>query len=177
MDSGPQALGVRELCRGRRVSLSLVSFEYGGSRFEADRVSFGSSVVVLPVTDDGRLVLEEQWRPAVNAWVLEAPAGRVEEGESPEAAAQRELEEETGYRAARLVRVYTAYVSPGYSDEVQHGFIAMGLTRTEQRLEPDEVIRLRYVRPEEYLDEASEGVADVKTLAVVLSYLKLFRST
>ena len=60
MGEEPEPLGERELCRGRRVSLRSVSFRYGPSTFEADRVSFGSSVVILPVLDDGRVVLVRQ---------------------------------------------------------------------------------------------------------------------
>ncbi len=121
--------------------------------------------------DDGRVVLVRQWRAAVSAWVLEAPAGRVEPGESPEQAALRELEEETGLRARRLERAYSAYVSPGYSDEVQHAFIAYSLERSRQALEEDEVLNLVYVRPEEYLASVTQGVADAKTVALVSYYL------
>ena len=167
----PSVESEEEVCRGRRVSLRRLRVRYGAAAFEADKVAFGQSVVVLPVMDDGRVLLIRQWRAAVGGWVLEAPAGRVEPGETPEQAAARELEEETGYRASRLVRLYTAYVSPGYSDEVQHGFVAYGLVRTRQSPEPDEVIRLAPVRPEEYLSSLAGGVADVKTVALVALYL------
>ena len=171
MGEEPETLGERELCRGRRVSLRSVSFRYGPSTFEADRVSFGSSVVILPVLDDGRVVLVRQWRPAVGSWVLEAPAGRVEPGEEPAQAAERELEEETGYSASRLEELYSSYVSPGYSDEVQYAYLARGLRRVGARPEEDEVIRVVEVDPREYLSQASVGVADLKTVALVALYL------
>ncbi len=167
----PSVESEEELCRGRRVSLRRLTVRYGPSSFEADKVAFGSSVVILPLLDDGRALLLRQWRAAVGGWVLEAPAGRIEPGETPEEAAGRELEEETGYRASRLVRLYSAYVSPGYSDEVQHGFLAYGLYRSRQALEPDEVIRLAPMRPEEYLAGLSSGPADVKTLVLISLYL------
>jgi ADP-ribose pyrophosphatase len=171
MGEEPEPLGERELCRGRRVSLRSVSFRYGSSTFEADRVSFGSSVVILPVLDDGRVVLVRQWRPAVGSWVLEAPAGRVEPGEEPAQAAERELEEETGYAASRLEELYSSYVSPGYSDEVQYAYLATGLRRVGAKPEEDEVIRVVEVDPLEYLSQASVGVADLKTVTLVALYL------
>ncbi|MGC9071914.1 MAG: NUDIX hydrolase [Acidilobus sp.] len=166
----PRVTSEREICRGKRVVLRRLSVSYGSATFEADRVAFGPSVVILPVLEDGRVLLIRQWRAAVNGWVLEAPAGRMEPGEAPEEAARRELEEETGYRAARLERMYSAYVSPGYSDEVQHAFIATGLSRARQALEPDEVIRLAPMTVGEYLSAASSGTVDLKTLALVLLY-------
>ena len=162
-----------ELCRGRRVSLRRLRVRHGETAFDADKVSFGSSVVILPVLDDGRVLLIRQWRAAVGGWVIEAPAGRVEEGETPEHAALRELEEETGYRASRLEPLYAAYVTPGYSDEVQYAFIAYGLTPTRQSLEEDEIIRLAPMRPEEYLAHASGERLDLKTVALVALYLSL----
>ncbi|MGC9112918.1 NUDIX hydrolase [Acidilobus sp.] len=169
--SEPRLSSSEELCSGARVRLERVRFSYNGREFDADRVIFGLSVAVLPVLEDGRVILERQWRPATGSWVLEVPAGRVERGESPEEAAVRELEEETGYRASRLTKVYEAYVSPGYSDEVQHGYIAEGLTRVGQRLEPDEVIRLAFMRPEEALGQAR----DLKTIALLEAYVNLRR--
>lgn len=169
----PRVESEEELCRGRRVSLRRLRVRSGGANFDADKVSFGSSVVVLPVLDDGRVLLIRQWRAAVGGWVIEAPAGRVEQGESPEQAAARELEEETGYRASRLEPLYSAYVSPGYSDEVQFAFIAYGLTPTRQSLEEDEIIRLAPMKPEEYLAQASGDRLDLKTVALVALYLRL----
>ncbi|ADL18456.1 NUDIX hydrolase [Acidilobus saccharovorans 345-15] len=169
--SEPRLSSSEELCSGARVRLERVRFSYNGREFDADRVTFGLSVAVLPVLEDGRVILERQWRPATGSWVLEAPAGRVERGETPEEAAMRELEEETGYRASRLTKVYEAYVSPGYSDEVQHGYIAEGLTRVGQRLEPDEVISLAFMRPEEALGQAR----DLKTIALLEAYVNLRR--
>ncbi len=167
----PTAQSEEEVCRGRRVSLRRLKISYGGSIFYADKVAFGSSVVVLPVLDDGRVLLIKQWRAAVGDWVIEAPAGRIEPGETPEKAAARELEEETGFRASRLERLYSAYVSPGYSDELQYAFVAHGLTPTRQSLEEDEVIRQAPMRPEDYLSLASSAHSDLKTMAVITLYL------
>jgi ADP-ribose pyrophosphatase len=168
--SEPRLTSREALCSGVRVRLEELRFSYNGAEFRADRVAFGSSVAVLPVLDDGSVILERQWRPAINSWVLEAPAGRIEEGETPEEAARRELEEETGYKASRLTKAYEAYVSPGYSDEVQHGFIAEGLSRVGQRLDPGEVIRLVTLRPEEV---ARAEVHDLKTLLLLSIYERL----
>lgn len=167
---GPRIEGDELLCSGRRVKLIRRTVVIGGERVEKDLVSFGSSVVILPIIEDGRAVFLEQWRASVNSWVLELPAGRVERGESMNEAALRELEEETGYRAGSLEKLASAYVAPGYSDEIIHLFIARDLTPGRPHPERGEFLRTVLMKPEDYLLSGS-NVKDLKTLASVLLYL------
>lgn len=141
-------------------------FEFRGSVFEKDVVAFGEAAIVVPILEDGRVVMVEQWRPAVGAWVLEVPAGRVEPGESPERAARRELEEEVGYAAGELVKLATAYATPGYSDEVMHLFAALRLEKRRARPEAGEILRVVEVDPNAYL-AAGRGILDLKTVAAL----------
>lgn len=111
--------------------LRLVSV--GGWEF-AERPNTAGIVVIVAITPDQRILFVEQYRPAVAATVLELPAGLVgdqpdDRGETPYAAAQRELEEETGYRCERLVPLATGPPSPGATSEVHALFGAVGLTR------------------------------------------------
>lgn len=92
----------------------------------------GVSAAVMLAVDQGRVLLVEQWRPALQGRCLELPAGLVgdeQEGESVEAAAMRELEEETGYRAARMVNLGRFHASPGMSSEGFTLLRAEGLTK------------------------------------------------
>ena len=164
------------LCRGRRVSLYKRIVEYCGKRIEKDVVKFGRAVVIIPVLDDGRIVFVKQWRASVNAWLLELPAGRVEEGEDIKQAAQRELREETGYVAEELKPIANVYVSPGYSDEIQTIFVAKKLKFVGASPEAGEILSTVYMTPEEYLSNvAPSNVVDLKTLAAILLYIKLCR--
>ncbi|MEM1984446.1 MAG: NUDIX hydrolase [Candidatus Korarchaeum sp.] len=158
------------LCSGRRVKLYRRTLIVEGRRVHKDLVSFGESVVVLPLLDDGRAVFVRQYRAPLGRWVVELPAGRVEEGEDPEKTALRELEEETGYSAESIEKICSAYVSPGYSDELIHMFIARGLRRGEPRPEGGEILGVVLMRPEDYLSDLS-CPKDMKSLTLLLFYL------
>ena len=100
----------------------------------AQRTVGGAAAILIALTENHEIVLIEQWRPAVCARVIELPAGLIgdqvaKENETPELAAARELEEETGFVAKQLERVCEGFVSPGLSDEKMIVFRANGLTR------------------------------------------------
>lgn len=161
----------RLLCRGRRVELVQRVYSYGGRRFLRDVVRFGQSVAVVPLL--GReVILIRQFRAPVGGWVLEIPAGRVEPGESLEEAATRELIEEVGYRPRRLERLVSLYMSPGYSDEVLHIYLATDLEYVGSSPEPGELIEVVRLDIEKALECVLGGVADAKT-AVALLTLRL----
>jgi len=163
----PRVLGDELVAVGKRVKLLKRRFEFGGSVFEKDVVAFGEAAIVVPLLGDGRVVMVRQWRPAVKAWVLEVPAGRVEQGENPERAARRELEEEVGYAAGELVKLATAYATPGYSDEVMHFFAALKLEKRRAHPEAGEILKAVEVDPNAYLASAGREVLDLKTVAAL----------
>jgi len=104
----------------------------------------GPSVLVVPVLDDGRIVITREYRYPTRGWNYELPGGGTG-GLRPLAAARKELLEETGYEARRLDRVGRFVVYSGLSSEFCHVFIATGLRRREQQLEATEAIRVRAV--------------------------------
>ncbi len=158
----------RLLCRGKRVELVQRVYSYVGKRFLRDVVKFGQSVAVVPLL--GReVILIKQFRAPVGGWVLEIPAGRVEPGEDPEEAATRELVEEVGYRPRKLERLVSLYMSPGYSDEVLHVYLATDLEYVGSSPEPGELIEVVRLELEKALEQVLSGVADAKTVVALLA--------
>ncbi len=158
----------RVLCGGKRVILVQREYSYSGRRFVRDVVLFGQSVAVIPLR--GReVLLIKQFRAPVGDWILEVPAGRVEPGESPEDAARRELIEEVGYEPTKLTKLSSLYMSPGYSDEVLHVYLAEGLRFVGSNPEPGELIEVVSLELSEALATVLEKpVADAKTVASLL---------
>jgi 8-oxo-dGTP pyrophosphatase MutT (NUDIX family) len=132
---------------------------------------------VLPVHDDGSISLIRQLRPAVAAVILEIPAGRLGPAEPPAECASRELREETGITAAKLIPLGTVYSSPGVFDEVIHLFAATGISQGDAQPEADEEIELLRLPLGEAMQMASDGrISDAKTLAALLRWELLGRS-
>lgn len=98
-----------------------------GREHHADIVRHAPSVVIVPVEDDGRVVLIRQYRPALGRDLWELPAGSVDEGEAPAAAAARECEEEIGRAPSHVEPLGAQYPTPGYCDELMNFFRVTGL--------------------------------------------------
>jgi ADP-ribose pyrophosphatase len=119
-------LGERELYKGPLISVATATFAGpDGDEFDRDVVHHPGAVSVVPLLDDGRVVLVRQYRAAIDADLLEIPAGKRDvAGEPPEATAHRELAEEVGMQAGRLELLAEFYNSPGFCDE--HSFVFLG---------------------------------------------------
>jgi ADP-ribose pyrophosphatase len=140
-----------EIYRGRHFAFVTEEITLpNGRRTEMALVRHPGSVGVVPLFDDGRVLVEHQYRHCVGDYLFEIPAGTLEPGESPLACAQRELEEETGYTAGEFIELGRTYILPAYSDELIHIFLARRLTQTRARLDPDEIIHTR-IYPLEHL--------------------------
>lgn len=144
--------------------------EKGSHTFQIIRHPGGAGV--LPVHSDGTVSLIRQLRPAVEAFLLEIPAGRLSPDEPPLECARRELQEETGLRAANIIPLGMIHSSPGVFDEVIHLFAATGISQGEaepEAYEDIEVIRLPF---SEALKMAADGrISDGKTLAALFRWL------
>ena len=127
------------LHRGAKWSLELVEFRSrSGKAVRREVVRHPGAVIVLPILDDGRIVLIRNHRVSLDKELYELPAGTLEAGEPPEACAKRELHEEAGYLAATWVPLGRFYTSPGLSDELMWAFAAKNLEAVGQKLEEDE---------------------------------------
>lgn len=123
---------------------------------------------ILPVLDNGEIILVEQYRHALKQVFLEIPAGKRDKGEAPEVTAKRELEEETGYKAQKLEYLTVIHPVIGYADEAIHLFRATGLTAGPQRLDPGEFLELKKFSSEELKEKVKKGqITDVKTLTAL----------
>ncbi|MBI5866343.1 MAG: NUDIX hydrolase [Planctomycetes bacterium] len=135
------------------------------------------AAVILPVADDGRIILISNYRVAAEAELLELPAGTIDPPESPLTCARRELAEETGYRAERFEPLVSFFASPGISTERMHVFLAAGLTRGETALETGERIRTQPMKYDAALAAIRDGrIMDGKTIAALLYYDRFVRT-
>ena len=124
----------------------------------------------------GKVLMERQFRFPYNKVIWEIPAGKLGRGEDPKAAAMRELEEETGYRAEELYHLVDIYPSPGYTDEIIHIYLAEGGEMAGQHLDDDEFINTRFVKLCEVERMIENGeICDAKTIAAVYKYLRGLR--
>lgn len=146
-----------------------------GETHQHDFIAHPGAAVVLPVLDDGRIVLIRCHRPAVNSSLLELPAGTIDhvdgQPEPPENCAARELAEETGYRAGNITHIVSFYSSPGICTEQLHAFVAEGLTPGETNLEPtEEIENVPMTFGEALAKIASHDITDGKTIVTLLYY-------
>jgi ADP-ribose pyrophosphatase len=171
------ALESRSVYRGRVLDVreDLVRFP-NGSEGVLEIVRHRGAVAVLPLYEpDGAerrgpdVLLIRQYRYAAGGMLWEAPAGKLDEGEAPAACAARELEEEAGVKAARLVHLMTLLTTPGFSDERIHLFLATGLTEGRQALEEHEVIECHRMPLDEAVDLVLRGrIVDSKTVCLLM---------
>jgi ADP-ribose pyrophosphatase len=164
----------RRIYTGRVVSLDVDKVRFpNGTEGELEMIRHSGASAVVPLLEmpDGqtKVILIRQYRYAAEGYVYEVPAGRLDQGESPEACAHRELKEETGYSAARMTRLTTIFTTPGFTDERIHLFLATGLTPGESRLESDEILNTYPIAPSEALEMIHSGaISDGKTISALL---------
>ncbi|MFA5117633.1 MAG: NUDIX hydrolase [Candidatus Omnitrophota bacterium] len=153
--------------KGRLISLmTKKTLLPNGRLVHLDTIRHPGAALVIPLVSENKVVLLKQFRPVINAYLYELPAGTLNRGESPLACAKREVIEETGYAAARFTRLGVIYPVPGYSTEKITIFKAQGLRKQKARLEADEIIAAAVVTREELekLFRAGE-ITDAKTIS------------
>lgn len=136
-----------------------------GKITERIKIDHPEAAAVVPFLDSKRILMVRQWRYAIERETLEIPAGKADPGENPETCAYRELEEETGYRAERLLPLFSYYPAIGYSDEVIRIYGASGLIRLGSNPDEDEISKLEVVELDQVLDLILKGeIQDGKTV-------------
>ncbi|MTW13981.1 NUDIX domain-containing protein [Pseudoduganella eburnea] len=136
-----------------------------GKRTKREYIRHPGAVVIIPVLDDGKILLERQYRYPNDRVFIELPAGKIDPGEDPLACAIRELEEETGYTASEWKFVSTIHNAIAYSDEHLDIYLARGLTAGAAKLDDGEFIETITATVDEMLDWVRSGkITDVKTV-------------
>jgi len=127
----------------------------------------------LPLFDDGRVALVKQYRHPARRELLEIPAGRIEDGETPEMCAARETEQETGFRAGRIEKLAEFYTTPGFCEEKLHVYLATDLAPSSQALDHDELVEVVYLPFAEAARMVERGgIEDSKTIIALLLAVK-----
>jgi ADP-ribose pyrophosphatase len=156
--------------QGKFISVRRDEIDYpDGVHKTWDIVLHHGAVAVVPITKKGDLILVEQWRRAIGKITLELPAGVIDPGESPEIAAQRELQEEIGKKAGSLEYLGPYYSSPGVYTEVVHLFVARDLEESQLHGEDTHEIDIKVVPYEKALKLIQDGtICDAKTALGIL---------
>jgi len=180
VDLVERVVGSRVLHRGRYLEFRVDTIERAdGSRSERDVAGHPGAVAIVAIDPGDRILLVRQWRTPAARVLLEIPAGTLDideatgEIEDPDLAARRELEEETGYRAAGWQRLASFWTAPGFASELMHLYLATGLTAAhpDQRLGPDEDEHLKLERRSlaDALAAVDRGeIADAKSIVGLL---------
>lgn len=177
MELFEKTLSSDEIYKGKIITLRRdeVLLQNGRTAFR-EVVDHPGGVAVLALDEEEQALFVRQFRYPYGEVLLELPAGKLERGEDPAACGRRELEEETGCAAADFRFLGRLYPSPGCYGEVLYLYLARGLTRTAQKLDADEFLRVLRLPFAEALEKCLSGeIVDAKTMLAILKYSELRR--
>lgn len=178
MTEGKKLAGKR-VFEGRMIHVDVDTVRLPNAvELDLEIVRHPGAAAVVPVDPEGNVVMVRQYRYAVDGWLLEIPAGKLDApGEDPRVCAERELLEETGYRADRISALGAIWVSPGFTDEQIALFLAEDLTAGEQQLEADEVLHVERVPLADAIEQAYRGdITDAKSATALMRADRLLRN-
>jgi ADP-ribose pyrophosphatase len=171
--SPPRTIKSEKRYSGKVFNLILDEVEYpSGNRGIREVAEHPGGSVILPLFDDGSVLLVRQFRYPVKKELYELPAGKLDPGESPDLCAARELEEETGFIAASIKKLTAIYTTPGFCSEQLHIYVATGLKKSPrgQKLEEGEMdLKLKQLPFEQVVKMIEQGeIVDSKTICGIL---------
>ena len=143
-----------------------------GNTAKWDYIEHSGAAAVVPVLEDGRILLVRQYRNALDRETLEIPSGGINKGEESLLAAARELEEETGYKSDNLTHLISLVTAVAFCDEVIQIYVADNLQKTQQHLDQDEYIEVEAYTTQDIADMIYSGkIQDSKTIAAIMAYI------
>lgn len=161
---------------GKLIKVTYDIAEVNGKEAWREVVHHPGASAVVAIDGDNRIIMEKQFRYALNDYLLEIPAGKLDAGEDPLVCAKRELEEETGIIASEWISLGMIATSPGFCNEVIHLYVAKGLSKGEIHWDEDEYVEVERYTFDELLQRIKkEKIKDSKTLSALLlamPYLK-----
>jgi ADP-ribose pyrophosphatase len=171
----PETISTDTVYEGKVFDIQLAQIHDGENSYAREIVTHHGSCVIVPVFDDNRVALVRQYRHPAQKYLLEIPAGTLNENEVPETGAAREVEEEIGARAGKIEKMTEFYVSPGFLTEKMHLFLATDFTETKQNLDDDEFLSIEKFSFEQIFQMIKNGeIEDAKTMVgVILAGAKL----
>lgn len=164
------------LYKGKVFDLKVDEIEYeSGNKGIREIAVHPGGAVVVPVTDEGKIILVTQFRYPFQKELMEFPAGKLDAGEDPMKCAERELEEETGFKAGKIKKLGEIYTAPGYCTEILHLYLARELKPGNHNREEGELgMRIYEFTVKEVEDKIAKGeIVDGKTICGIY-YLKSF---
>ena len=169
MSESPEFLDSKKVFSGRVFEVTVDTVREGDKTYVREVVHHPGSAVILPAFDDGTIALVRQYRHPAVRYLLELPAGTLNDREPPEAGAARELEEELGLVAGHMEKLSEFFVSPGFCEEKMWLYLATDITVTAQRLDEDEMIEVVRLPLDRALQMISDGeIEDAKTIIGLL---------
>lgn len=156
----------RNIYKGKVVTLDVDTVRLpNGVMVDLEVVRHPGAAAIVPLKEDGTVILIKQFRHAAGGFIYEVPAGKLHPGEDPRQCAARELEEEVGYRPGKLELVSSIWTAPGFTDEVIHIYKATELTKGRQQLDRDEVLEIIEVSMHDAIEMIQTGaIRDAKTM-------------
>lgn len=161
---------------GRILNLRVDTVELPNKMYsKREIIEHKPAVVIIPILDKDTVVMIKQYRKAVDKTILEFPAGLIDNGETPEQAAERELQEEIGYSSKKFNYLYDFFSSPGFTDEKVSMFLATDLFESKLEADDDEFLNIELVKIDDLVDMLNNyELNDVKTI-VATQYLIINR--
>jgi ADP-ribose pyrophosphatase len=160
----------REIYRGKIVHLFVDDIQLPNGRpATLEVIRHVGAAAALPFLSNTEVLLVRQYRHAAGGWLIEIPAGKLDDGELPEICARREVEEEVGFRPGRLEKLAAILTTPGFTDEVIHLYEAHDLVEATASLEDDEVLEPMRVPFDEAVAMVERGeIRDAKSVCAIL---------
>lgn len=164
----------RRIFEGKIINVRIDEVELcNGTKASREIVEHSGAVAIIPMIDNEKIFMVNQFRKPLDKELIELPAGKLELGENPKECALRELEEEIGYRAGSMEELISIYTSPGFADEIIHIFVAKELKKTRINRDQDEFMDILEVNLEDIHSMVLKGsISDAKTIAGLLAFFQ-----
>lgn len=176
MDFFEATVNTQYIFSGKILKLRLDEVELPDGKYSTrEIVEHPGAVAIIPIDEDKNVIMVRQYRKPVEEVLLEIPAGKLEANEDVHTCAQRELLEETGYKAEKMIHIMEFYTTPGFSNEKMSLFLALGLEAAESKADEDEFIKREKIPLDKAIEMIKNGeIKDAKTIVgLLLSHLFL----